>query len=91
MCLQRLHKTGILHQNISINNIIYILKKSNNIVLENGACVLTNVPTLLTGSKDSGFAVFLNDYNFAVYTSKAFDIITLIGTWAFIALTKLLK
>lgn len=63
----------------SINNIMYTLKKSNNIILEDDTCVSANALILLTGGKNSSFAVFLNDYNSAVYVFEASSLITLIG------------
>lgn len=63
-----------------------ILKKSNNIVLESCAYDLANASTLLAGSKNNGFAIFLNDYNLLIYILKAFGLITLISTWTFIAI-----
>lgn len=91
VCLQRLHKAGILHRDVSINNIMCTLKKGDNIVLEGGACVSANAPTLLAGGKDSGLAAFLNDYDLAVYASEASGMTTLTGTWAFIAPSRLLR
>lgn len=89
VCLQRLHKAGILHRDVSINNIMCTLKKGDNIVLEGGACVSANSPTLLAGGQDSGLAAFLNDYDLAVYSSEASGLTTLTGTWAFIAPSRL--
>lgn len=43
-----------------------ILKKGNNIVLENDTCILANVLILLVGDKNNGLAAFLNDYNLIV-------------------------
>ena len=91
LCLQRLHKAKILYRDVYINNIICTLKKGDIIFLEDGACVSANTPILLAGDKDSGFASFLNDYNFVVYTSESSSMTTLIGTWAFIAPSRLLK
>lgn len=91
VCLQRLHKAGILHRDLSINNIMGTLKKGNNIVLEGGACVPANASTLLASGKDSGLAAFLNDYDLAVYASEASGMTTLTGTWAFIAPSRLLR
>lgn len=90
-CLQRLRKAGILHQDVSINNIMCTLKKGDNIVLESGACVSATAPTLLVGGKDSGLAAFLNDYNLVVYASEASGLTALTGTWAFIAPSRLRK
>ena len=90
-CLQHLCKAEILHRDVSINNIMCILKKGDNIVLEGGACVLATVPTLLPGGKDSGLAAFLNNYNLAVYASEASGMTTLTCTWAFIAPSRLLR
>lgn len=67
------------------------LKKSNNIVLENGAYILATASTLLLGNKDSGHAIFLNNYNFGVYAFEVFGIRTLTGNWVFIASSKLIK
>lgn len=58
VCLQRLHKAEILHWDVSINNIMCTLKKGDNIVLESGAYVSANTPTLLAGGKDSGLLHF---------------------------------
>lgn len=80
VCLQRLHKAGILHWYISINNKIWTLKKGNNIVLEIDACVLANAPSLPRGGKDNGLATFLNDYDLVVYASEASGLTTLTGT-----------
>lgn len=91
MCIWRLHEAGILHRDVSINNIMCTLKKGDNIVLEGGACVSATASTLLVGGKDSGLAAFLNDYDLAVYASEASGMTTLIGTWAFIALSRLLR
>lgn len=89
-CLQRLRKAGILHRDVSINNIMCTLKKGDNIVLEDGACVAANAPTSLASGNDSGLAAFLNDYDVAVYASEASGLTTLTGTWAFIAPSRLL-
>lgn len=48
--LKRLHKVDILHCDVSINNIICILKKGENIVLESDTYITTKGLTLLTGS-----------------------------------------
>lgn len=67
VCLQRLHEARILlHRDVSINNIMCTLKMGENIVLEGGACISANAPTLLAGGKDSGLEAFLNDYDFVV-------------------------
>lgn len=68
-----------------------ILKKGNNIVLENDTCISANVLILLVGNKNNGLAAFLNDYNLIVYASEALGIATLIGIWAFITPSKLLR
>lgn len=91
VCLQRLHEGRILHRDVSINNIMCTLKKGDNIVLEGGACVSANAPTLLAGGKSSGLEAFLNDYDLAVYASEASGMTTLTGTWAFIAPSRLRK
>ncbi|MCJ1349441.1 hypothetical protein MMC31_007681 [Peltigera leucophlebia] len=88
-CLQSFHKVGILHRDVSINNIMCTLKKGDNIVLESGACVSANAPTLLADGQDKGLAAFLNDYDLAVYASEASGLKTLTGTWAFIAPSRL--
>lgn len=90
-CLRSLHKAEILHRDVSINNTMCTLKKGDNIVLEGGACVSANAPTLLAGGQDCGLAAFLNDYDLAAYASEASSLTTLIGTWAFIAPSRLRK
>lgn len=81
----------ILYWHVSINNIICILEKSNNIILESSTCILANASNLLTGDKNSSLIAFLNNYNFTVYMFENFGLISLTDTWAFIALSKLQK
>lgn len=68
--LKRLHKAGILHHDILINNIMCTLKKGKHIVLENGASITAKSSTLLASEKNSGLEAFLNDYDLATYAAK---------------------
>lgn len=87
--LKRLHEAGILHRDVSINNIMCTLKKGEHIVLESGASITAKSSTLLPGGKDSGLEAFLNDYDLATYAAEASGMKTLTGTWAFIAPSRL--
>lgn len=88
-CLESLYKAGILHRDVSINNIMCIPKKVYNIVLENDACVSTNTPTLLVDDQNSGLMACFNNYNLVIYTSKTSNLTTLTGTWMFIVSSRL--
>lgn len=70
MNLERLHKASILHRDVSINNIMCTLKKGESIVLESGAHITAQGPTLLAGRKDSGREAFLNDYDWQAMRLK---------------------
>lgn len=87
--LERLHTAGILHRDVSINNIMCTLKKGEHIVLESGERITAKSSTLLAGEKDSGLEAFLNDYDLATYAAEASGMKTLTGTWAFIAPSRL--
>lgn len=87
--LKRLHEAGILHRDVSINNIMCTLKKGEHFVLESGASITAKSSTLLAGGKDSGLEAFLNDYDLATYAAEASGMKTLTGTWAFIAPSRL--
>ena len=90
MTLKRLHKAGILHRDVSINNIMCTLKKGEHIVLDSGESITAKSSTVLAGGKDSsGLEGFLNDYDLATYAAKASGMKTLTGTWAFIAPSRL--
>ena len=90
MTLERLHKGNILHRDVSINNIMCTLKKGESIVLEGGAHITANGPTLLAG-ENSGREAFLNNYDLASYAFEASGMTALTGTWAFIAPSRLQK
>lgn len=80
-----------MYQDVFKNHIIYILKKSDKIVLKDAPFILATILTLLLGGKNNSLAVLLNDYNLAIYRSKTSDMTILTGTWKFIAPNRLLK
>lgn len=80
MTLKQLHKAKILYRDVSINNLISILKKGEHIILESGASIIAKSSILLVGGKDSGLETFLNDYNLATYMTKSLGMKTLTGT-----------
>lgn len=78
--LEPLHKAGILHRDVSINNIMCTLKKCEHIILESGKRITTKSSNLLVGKKDSRLEAFLNNYDLATYVAEPCSIKTLTGT-----------
>lgn len=70
---------GILYRDILINNIIYIFKKVEYIILESDTNIIAKSLILLVNRKNSGLEVFLNNYDLITYIAEASNIKILTG------------
>lgn len=78
--LEHFPNINILYCNISVDNIIYILKKDKSIILEGDININTKGPTLLADRNNTINETFLNHYKLIIYRSEVLGITSLIDT-----------
>lgn len=76
--LEHFPNINILYCNISVDNIICILKKDKSIILEGDTNIDTKGPTLLADRNNTIYERFLNHYKLIIYRSKVSGITSLI-------------